>query len=243
MSAYSAAVAKWQSHQLRSPADLDRLLFDFTPRFTYHSALLEGREIAYSTVEEFFHTGAVSHFSGDPKELVQLYSHKRCYDYLREHVMARDDLDTLLVLEIHRLLTSGTYSEPFFLANGERPGELKKQDFVTAVNAVGASARDVGAELDRLMEEISGYCGAELLEAAAYFHSRFENIHPFAAGNGTVGRVLVNYFLLIRDHPPLIFFSEDKERYLQCLSAYDHQRNPGPLADFLEEELAKTWAE
>ena len=134
MSAYSAAVAKWQSHQLRSPADLDRLLFDFTPRFTYHSALLEGREIAYSTVEEFFHTGAVSHFSGDPKELVQLYSHKRCYDYLREHVMARDDLDTLLVLEIHRLLTSGTYSEPFFLANGERPGELKKQNFCVAAH-------------------------------------------------------------------------------------------------------------
>jgi Fic family protein len=243
MSAYLSAVAKWQSHQLRSPADLDRLLYDFTPRFAYHSALLEGRNIAYSTVEEFFHTGTVSQFTGDPKELVQLYSHKRCYEYLRERVMARDDLDTLLVLDIHRLLTSGTYSETFYLENGERPGELKKQDFVTAVNAVGASARDVGAELDRLMEEISGYCGADLLQAAAYFHSRFENIHPFAAGNGAVGQVLVNYFLLIRDHPPLIFFAEDKEEYLQCLSAYDYERNPGPLAKFLEKELAKTWAE
>ena len=243
MSAYTAAIARWQSRQLRSPADLDRLLYDFNPRFAYNSGLLEGREISYTTVEEFFHTGKVSQFSGNPKELVQLYGHKLCYEYLRERVLARDDLDTFLVLELHRILSSGTYSEPFYLANGERPGELKKQDYVTAVSAVGASARDVGKELDQLMEEVSGYCGSDLLQAAAYFHSRFENIHPFAAGNGAVGRVLVNYFLLIRDHPPLIFFAEDKEQYLQCLTTYDRERNPGPLAHFLESELAKTWAD
>ena len=243
MNSYSTVIARWQSHQLRNPGDLDRLLYDFNPRFAYNSGLLEGRQIAFSTVEEYFQTGQVSQFSGNPKELVQVYSHKSCYEYLRERVLARDDLDTMLVLELHRILSSGTYSESFYLANGERAGELKKQDFVTAVNAVGASARDVGQELDQLMEEVSGYCGADLLQAAAYFHGRFENIHPFAAGNGAVGRVLVNYFLLIRDHPPLVFFAEDKERYLQCLTAYDRERNPLPLASFLEDQLIKTWSE
>ena len=67
MSAYSSAVAKWQSHQLRSPADLDRLLYDFIPRFAYPPALLEGRNIEYSTVEEFFHTGTVSQFTETPR--------------------------------------------------------------------------------------------------------------------------------------------------------------------------------
>ena len=39
------------------------------------------------------------------------------------------------------------------------------------------------------------------------------------------------------------FFAEDKEEYLQCLTTYDQQRDPRPLAAFLEKELAKTWAE
>lgn len=43
---------------------------------------------------------------------------------------------------------------------------------------MGAAARDVGRELDHLVEEVSGYCGSELLQVAAYFHCRFENIHP-----------------------------------------------------------------
>lgn len=91
------------------------------------------------------------------------------------------------------------------------------------------------------MEEVSGYCGPEPLSAAAYLHCRFEHIHPFAAGNGATGRVLLNFFLLCRDHPPLVIFSEDKERYLQCLTTYDNTRDPRPMRDFLEEELSKTW--
>ena len=135
------AVERWQSHQLRCPKDLDELLRGFRPLFAYHDHLLEGREIPLATVEEFFKTGAVSQFSGDPKDLMLLQGQRNCYEYLRERVLARDDLETSLVLEVHRILTSGTYTEPFYLVNGERPGELKKRDYVTAVNAVGAAAR------------------------------------------------------------------------------------------------------
>ncbi len=242
MDVYEKILTWWRSHRIRRPGDLDKLFQEFNPTFAYHSSLLEERQLSQSIVTEFFRTGAVSQFSGDPMELVQLYSHKRCYEYLRERVLARDDLDTSLVLEIHRVLNSGIYTDAYYLSQGERPGELKKQDFVTAVNAVGASARDVGQELDGLMEEVSGYCGSDLLQAAAYFHCRFENIHPFAAGNGATGRVLVNYFLLTRDHPPLVIFSEDREEYLQCLTAYDQEKNCQPLSAFFEKELLKTWS-
>ena len=118
------AVERWQSHQLRCPKDLDELLRGFRPLFAYHDHLLEGREIPLATVEEFFKTGAVSQFSGDPKDLMLLQGQRNCYEYLRERVLARDDLETSLVLEVHRILTSGTYTEPFYLVNGGRPGEL-----------------------------------------------------------------------------------------------------------------------
>ena len=43
-----------------------------------------------------------------------------------------------MVLEVHRILTSGTYDERRFLENGERPGEYKKHDYITGKNEVGA---------------------------------------------------------------------------------------------------------
>lgn len=241
MSGYEKLLSWWQSQQLRNASDLKRLLRDFVPLFVYHSSLLEGWDVNLVTVKEYFQTGTVSQFTGDPKILFQLYNQKFCYEYLEERVLARDDLDTSLVLEVHRILSSGTYDEPLYFENGERPGQLKKQDYVTAVNAVGVPAREVGRELDRLAEEVSGYCGPDLLWAAANFHGRFENIHPFAAGNGSTGRVLVNYFLLTRDHPPLIFFAEDREEYFQCLTAYDKDKDSQPLTAFFRKELAKSW--
>lgn len=241
MSLYHTILSRWQSQQLRRPSDLDKALGEFNPLFAYHTERLEGREADLETAREYFQTGTVSQFTGDPQMLIRLYDQKRCYEYLRERVLARDEMDTALVLELHRILNSGAYNDPALLRRGERAGEFKKQDLVAPAGGAGSPAREVGRELNQLMEEVSGYCGTELLSAAAYLHCRFENIHPFAAGNGATGRVLLNFFLLCRDHPPLVIFSEDKERYLQCLTTYDNTRDPRPMRDFLEEELSKTW--
>ena len=53
--------------------------------------------------------------------------------------------------------------------------------------------------------------------------------------------MLVTYFLLTRDHPPLIVFNEDREEYLRCLTVYDREKDCRPLAELFEKELAKTW--
>ena len=37
-----------------------------------------------------------------------------------------------------------------------------------------------------------------------------KKIQPFTFGNELIGRVLVNYFLMINDLPPIIIYNEDK---------------------------------
>ena len=92
-----------------------------------------------------------------------------------------------------------------------------------------------------LIDEINGYGGDDILKAAAYLHANFENIHPFADGNGRVGRTLVNYFLMINDHPPLIVYEEDKRLYYECLQKYDESEEIKPLYEFFKYEIEKTW--
>ncbi|MFH1636914.1 MAG: Fic family protein [Candidatus Woesearchaeota archaeon] len=54
---------------------------------------------------------------------------------------------------------------------------------------------------------------------ALEFHWRFEQIHPFQDGNGRVGRILLNAWLLDSFFMPVIFFSENHHAYSSCIAA------------------------
>ena len=77
--------------------------------------------------------------------------------------------------------------------------------------------------------------------AAAYFHAKFENIHPFADGNGRAGRLLMNYLLLLWDHPPIIIHEEDRRDYYAALERFDAAQSLEPLVEFLKAQTVKTW--
>jgi Fic family protein len=99
----------------------------------------------------------------------------------------------------------------------------------------------VETDLSELLEEVNAIGKQSPLKAGAYFHARFENIHPFADGNGRVGRTLLNYWLMINDYPPTIICEEDKRSYYEALQEYDEKETITPLVTFLEEQTIKTW--
>jgi len=60
-------------------------------------------------------------------------------------------------------------------------------------------------------------------------------------GNGRVGRTLLNYFLMIHNHPPLIVFEEDRRYYYAGLQQYDEIEDLDTLQAFFTEQVEKTW--
>lgn len=241
MSNYEKAVKLWQSHTFDKPSDLDNVLEHFSVLFAYHSGKIENDKITYHDTREIFHGGKVTGYTGETKALFEQQNQKLCYELLKDKIVNKEPITVSLVLEIHRVLTSGTYDERRYIENGERPGEFKKHDYVTGLLEVGSPAEDVESDLSELIAEITDYNGSQLIKATAYFHARFEGIHPFADGNGRVGRTLLNYFLMINNHPPLIVYDEDKRMYYECLAAYDEKEDIGPLGEFFTYETEKTW--
>ena len=242
MDGYSRAVKLWQSYTNTSAADLDKHLHSFRILFAYHSGKIENEEITYHDTREIFENGRVIGYTGNPRALFEQQNQKLCYEFLKEKIVNREPIDIELVKEVHRLLTAGTYDERRYIENKERPGEFKKHDYVTGVHEVGSSAQDVERELAELIAETGAYDGEDVLMAAAYFHAGFEYIHPFADGNGRVGRTLLNYYLMIRNHPPLIVHDEEKGKYYAALQKYDETEDLAPLYGFLRDETEKTWA-
>jgi len=238
---YNAVLKTWQGWKIQSESELELRLDNFRILFAYHSGKIENENITYYDTREIFENGKVTGYTGDPRTLFELQNQKVCYDFLKSKIIAREPLSISLILEVHRILTAGAYDERRYVVNGERPGEFKKHDYVTGKNEVGSRPEDVEADLSELINEVNDIGKRSPLKAGAYFHARFENIHPFADGNGRVGRTLLNYWLMINDHPPMIIYEEDKGRYYEALQAYDEQETIDPLVSFFEEQTGKTW--
>ena len=96
--------------------------------------------------------------------------------------------------------------------------------------------------MDELLAEIQNFSGTEVIKAAAYFHLKFENIHPFSDGNGRTGRLALNYFLLIHDYPPVIIHEQDRNEYFRALESWDTNQDIALMVDFLQAQILKTWS-
>jgi hypothetical protein len=77
---------------------------------------------------------------------------------------------------------------------------------------------------------------AEVPEALADLHCRFERIHPFLDGNGRTGRLLLNLLLVRLGLPPVIIYKRDRSRYLAALRRAD-AGDSGPLGEFLARQV------
>lgn len=239
MGKYEQAVTWWQAYNITSVADLDKYLDSFRILFAFHSGRMENEEITYHDTREIFENGKVSNYTGNPRALFEQQNQKLCYELFKEKIIGKEPLSLGIIQEIHRVLTSGTYDERRYITNAERPGEFKKHDYVTGIHEVGSAVENVESDLTGLIQEINDYRGNEILKAAAYLHARFEYIHPFADGNGRVGRTLMNYYLMTHNHPPLIVYDEDKRLYYECLQKYDQSEELEPLYEFLKYETEK----
>ena len=241
MSKYESVIRLWQKWDVKTSADMDLRLDSFRVLFAFNSGKIENEAVTYNDTREIFENGQVLNYSGSPRALFEIQNQRLCYEFLKPKLAAREPLTVSLIKSIHAILTSGTYDERRYVTQGERPGEFKKYDYVTGIAEVGSSPEYVEHDLDELVKEITDFEGTGILKAAAYLHARFEYIHPFADGNGRVGRTLLNYFLMTYNHPPIIVYDEDKHCYYDALAAYDRTEEIEPLLDFLKAQTEKTW--
>ena len=234
-------VRLWQQYAIGTEADIDLRLDSFRILFAYHSGKIENPEISYHDTREIFENGRVVNFTGSPRTIFEQRNQKLCYDFLKPRIIARKPITIALIKETHAILTAGTYDETRYIQQGERPGAFKKHDYVTGIEEVGSLPEDVEHDMQELLATLQELAGKDPLKTATYFHVRFEYIHPFADGNGRVGRTLLNYLLMTRDHPPLIVYDEDKRDYYAALEQYDRNEDYQPMYAFLKKETIRTW--
>lgn len=240
MTKYEKAVALWRQKNITTDAGLSEALNGHSISFAYHSGKIENDNVTYHDTREIFEHDGVTSYTGDLRTLFEIRNSRDAYEFFLTAFSEKRALDEALVKELQRLLTQNTYDTRRWQL-GERPGEYKHHDFVTGKEEIGAAPEDVQEELAELLSELENISDQNALTAAAYFHAKFENIHPFADGNGRTGRLAMNYFLVMHNHPPITIHEEDRKGYYTALEAWDSEQNLDILCDFLRKQAEKTW--
>ena len=240
MTDYEKAVSLWRKKHIENDAALAEALNAHSIALAYHSGKLENDNITWHDTREIFEHDGVTSYTGDLRTLFEIRNAKEAYELFLSSFGERLPLDETLLRRFQETLTRGTYDTRRYQL-GERPGEYKRHDYVTGRAEVGAAPEDVAEELGELVEELREIPDDSALTAAAYFHAKFENIHPFADGNGRTGRLAMNYLLVLHNHPPIIIHEEDRKSYYTALEAWDERQALEPLCAFLRQQTVKTW--
>ena len=106
-------------------------------------------------------------------------------------------------------------------------------------NEVGQIATaDVDRTEDEMLALMIGY-GLKENKNLAYltsFHAQFEQIHPFADGNGRVGRLILYKECLKEGITPFIVDDLNKASYYSALEAFQINDERQPLLDYFRSE-------
>ena len=166
------------------------------------------------------------------KELREIYETKNSRKVMDLILKNRFKITEKDIIRMHKILMEDIDS---------RTGYKKFPNYIIGSDVELTSPEKVKEE----MEELIGWYKESLesihpLKVSALFHGRFERIHPFADGNGRVGRFLSNVILMGHKYPPLIIRKTQRGSYIKCLQDFHRGYTPN-LERFFLDKYKKTY--
>ncbi len=199
----------------------------FVLKLTYNSNRIEGSTLTEpDTAAILFDNVALPDKS--LTEQLEAKNHQTALNYLFNYLAANGKLDEKLILRLHGILM-----------NGVRPDAGAYRSH--AVRILGVSLPTVNyLKVPELMPKIMVEANKktnDIVALSAAVHSRFEQVHPFADGNGRIGRLLMTAMLLRADLAPAIIKQEQKQLYYTYLYKAQSQGEQSQLENFLSDAI------
>lgn len=192
-------------------------LDDVLVRIAHHSSAIENNTITLAETVSIILNQTIPNRTS-VREFYEVMNHQQAFHYLLGEAQKQNDDYIDIILTLHFYLMDHLHHER---------GKFKSED-----NAiVGADFQTMPAyqTYEVMMQwadnikhrEKFANSEEEKLEIMAESHIQFERIHPFADGNGRVGRLFICYFLLKHDLSFLVIEKEHKQEYIYFLAQQD----------------------
>lgn len=196
---------------------------EFILALTYHSNRIEGSTLTESeTAAILFNNTALPNRT--LTEQLEVKNHQTALLYLFDWMNNRRQISQELVLKLHGMLMNGVHPEA---------GQYRRQAVrIVGTNLPTANYLKIPELMPKIMADVRKKT-SDIISRAADIHSRFEQVHPFADGNGRVGRLLMNAMLLKENLPPAVIRQENKRLYYNFLYQAQTKADSSSLENFL----------
>src|SRR3989440_12385777 len=201
-----------------------RLNEDLRVFLTYHSNAIEGNTLSLRETQMVIEYGVT--IGGRPlRKYLEAPTHAEAYSYMTSLVEKQTSITHETILTLHNLVM-------------DKILKTKGQFRTVPVYIRGANMTPPPAsQVESLMHEWIAWINGpgidyEPVIRAAIAHHGFEAVHPFADGNGRVGRLLLNLMLMREGYPPALLLRDWRTRYIQALDTANIG-NYSPLANMI----------
>ena len=182
----------------------------FIANFVFESNALEGNSLTLKNFSEIVFENRID----SSADLRDVYDAQNSYKVFSSLLTMKKDITEEFIINIHRRIIKNI---------DDRLGYKKTPNILLGRNIKLAQPQDVKKEMEKLINWYEKNKEAMYpLELASKFHHKFEKIHPFSDGNGRVGRLLLNYILILNNHYPIIIRKTNRSSYLKSLEAADN---------------------
>lgn len=202
----------------------------FSCKLAYHSNKIEGSRLSEEQTAFLFETNEVCQGANTyvPKDVEEARGHFLMFNYMLKTINM--PLTEDIIKKFHYYLKFGVFED---IANNRPIGEYKrKQNFVGTL--VTSPPDKVSSEMKQLLSWYDNIKSINITDLAE-FHVRYEEIHPFADGNGRTGRMLLFRESLLNLDIPVIIDSAFDTQYKSILSKAQKDRDFNLLANFFTE--------
>jgi Fic family protein/DNA-binding XRE family transcriptional regulator len=196
---------------------------------TYNSNKIEGSTLSENeTADIMFGNQALPNKS--LIEQLEVKNHQTALQYLFNYLKSNRNITKELILRLHSILLNGIRDDAgFFRNHGVR---------IIGSNVPTANYLKLPKLVDDLVVDINKKT-KDIIALISNIHARFEQIHPFADGNGRIGRLIMVAMLVKVNFPPAVVRQEIKRQYYNCLNKAQLKGEFSQLEDFICEAVLK----
>lgn len=198
-------------------------------RITYASNAIEGNQLTLAETQVVLEGVTVG---GKPlRDHLEAIDHAEAWDAVIHWSRVTEPLTPHLLCSVHALVLRRS-----------RPDESGRYRTVSVAIAgsplIPLDPVAVPAAIDDLFAQWN-QMRAHSIRVGAEMHAALMKIHPFVDGNGRVGRLLLNLWLMRHKYPPSLLEPADRPRYYAALQAAD-DGNLEPIVDVVAAGIART---
>jgi len=198
----------------------------------YNSNAIENSTLSFDETTKILQQIDLDRFISE-RELFEAKNLSRVIVYSNSKSKERElDLETILLL--HKMLLSNI--------NDDIAGRFRNEtEWVRVGDHIGTDPGLVYDSMEQMLINYYGKAHLSIVKRIAHLHLTFENIHPFADGNGRIGRVLNNYLLIREGYVPINIKFIDRANYYDAFSEFDKNGKTKIMEDIVMKALTNSY--